>query len=144
VITWEQAPSLGFADLIESHTDVAGDQSLYNLYFLWAMNRATYEGLPGDLRAVIDANSGLMASAWAGRAHDTGDAEGRIAMEDAGNTIAEMSPELTAEVAALGEAVIADWIAEMDARGLDGAALVAAARAAMAAEKGSAPGPYSD
>lgn len=144
VITWEQAPSLGFADLIESHTDIAGDQSLYNLYFLWAMNRAVYEGLPDDLRAVIDANSGLMASAWAGRAHDTGDAEGRIAMEDAGNTIAEMSPELTAEIAARGEAVIADWIAEMDARGLDGAALVTAARAAVALETGSAPGPYTD
>ena len=144
VITWEQAPSLGFADLIESHTDVAGDQSLYNLYFLWAMNRGVYEALPQDLRAVIDANSGLMASAWAGRAHDTGDAEGRIAMADAGNTIAEMSPALTAEIATLGEAVIADWIAEMDARGLDGAGLVDAARAAVALETGSAPGPYTD
>jgi TRAP-type C4-dicarboxylate transport system substrate-binding protein len=144
VITWEQAPSLGFADLIESHTDVAGDQSLYNLYFLWAMNRAVYEGLPDDLREVIDANSGLMASAWAGRAHDTGDAEGRIAMEDAGNTIVEMSPALTADIATLGEVVITDWIAEMDARGFDGAALVAAARAAVASEKGSAPEPYSD
>jgi TRAP-type C4-dicarboxylate transport system substrate-binding protein len=108
------------------------------------MNREVYEGLPEDLRAVIDANSGLMASAWAGRAHDTGDADGRNAMEDAGNIIAEMSPELTAEIAALGEAVIADWIAEVDGRGLDGAALVAAARAAVAAEAGSAPGPYRD
>jgi TRAP-type C4-dicarboxylate transport system substrate-binding protein len=144
VITWEQAPSLRLDELTDSHTDVAGDYSLYNLYFLWAMNREVYEGLPEDLRAVIDANSGLMASAWAGRAHDTGDADGRNAMEDAGNTIAEMSPELTAEIAALGEAVIADWIAEVDGRGLDGAALVAAARAAVAAEAGSAPGPYRD
>lgn len=144
VITWEQAPSLGFAELIDSHTDVAGDQSLYNLYFLWAMNRGVYAALPPDLRAVIDANSGMMASAWAGRAHDTGDAEGRIAMEDAGNTIATLSPEVTAEIAALGEAVIADWITEMDARGLDGAGLVAAARAAIAAETGSAPGLYSE
>jgi TRAP-type transport system periplasmic protein len=44
----------------------------------------------------------------------------------------------------LGEAVIADWIAEMDARGLDGAGLVDAARAAVALETGSAPGPYTD
>ena len=134
VITWEQAPSLRLDELTESHTDVAGNRSLYNLYFLWAMNRDVYEGLPPDLRAVIDANSGLMASAWAGRAHDTGDAEGRLAMEEAGNTIAEMSPDLTAEIEALGDQVIADWIAEADARGLDGAALVEAARAAVAAE----------
>jgi TRAP-type C4-dicarboxylate transport system substrate-binding protein len=144
VITWEQAPSLWLDELTDSHTDVAGDYSLYNLYFLWAMNRAVYEGLPDDLRAVIDANSGLMASAWAGRAHDTGDAEGRMAMEDAGNIIAEMSPELTAEIVALGDQVTADWIVEADSRGLDGAALVAAARAAVAAEAGSAPGPYAD
>lgn len=143
VITWEQAPSLGFADLIDSHTDVAGDQSLYNLYFLWAMNRGVYDALPPDLKAVIDANSGLMASAWAGRAHDIGDVEGRIAMEDAGNIITQMTPELTAEIMAQGETVIAEWIAEMDARGLNGAHLVAAARAAVAAEKGTAPGPYS-
>ncbi|MHA7887352.1 TRAP transporter substrate-binding protein [Roseicyclus sp.] len=144
VITWEQAPSLRLDELTESHTDVAGDHSLYNLYFLWAMNRDSYEGLPPDLRAVIDANSGLMASAWAGRAHDIGDAAGRLAMEEAGNTIAEMSPELTAEIAALGDQVIADWILEANARGLDGAALVAAARAAVEAETGSAPGPYAD
>jgi hypothetical protein len=79
-----------------------------------------------------------MASAWAGRAHDIGDAEGRLAMEEAGNTIAEMSPALTAEIVALGETVIADWIAEAEGRGLDGAALVAAARAAVAAETGRA------
>ena len=144
VITWEQAPSLRLNELTNSHTDVAGDYSLYNLYFLWAMNRGVYEALPPDLRAVIDANSGLMASAWAGRAHDTGDAAGRQAMEDAGNTIAEISPEVTAEIAALGDAVITDWIAEANGRGLDGAALVAAARAAVAAELGSAPGPYTD
>lgn len=144
VITWEQAPSLRLDELTESHTDVAGDHSLYNLYFLWAMNRATYEGLAPDLRAVIDANSGLMASAWAGRAHDMGDAEGRDAMEDAGNTIAEMSPGLTAEVQAVGREVIETWIEEVNARGLDGAALVEAARDAVAAETGSAPGPYTD
>jgi len=144
VITWEQAPSLRLDELTDSHTDVAGDRSLYNLYFLWAMNRDVYEGLPEDLRAVIDANSGLMASAWAGRAHDIGDAAGRMAMEDAGNIIAEMSPDLTAEIQALGDLVIADWITEAEGRGLDGTALVAAARAAVEAEAGSAPDPYGD
>ena len=141
VITWEQAPSLKLDELTDSHTDVAGDKALYNLYFLWAMNRDVYDGLPDDLRAVIDANSGAMASAWAGRAHDIGDAEGRTAMVASGNEIAELSPEVTAEIVALGEAVTADWIAEMDGKGFDGAALVGDARAAVAAhgQAGSAP-----
>ncbi|CUH38809.1 TRAP transporter solute receptor, DctP family [Jannaschia seosinensis] len=131
VITWEQAPSLKLDELTDSHTDVAGDRSLYNLYFLWAMNRDVYEGLDPELRAVIDANSGAMAAAWAGRAHDTGDALGREAMIASGNQIAILSPKVTAEIAALGDAVTADWITEMDAKGFEGATLVEDAQAAM-------------
>jgi TRAP-type C4-dicarboxylate transport system substrate-binding protein len=133
VITWEMAPSLKLDELTDSHTDVAGDKALYNLYFLWAMNKDSYAALPDDLKAVIDANSGLMASEWAGRAHDEGDAVGRQVMLDAGNQISELSPEVTAQMVALGDAVIDEWIAEANAKGLDGAALVTAARAAVAA-----------
>lgn len=136
VITWEQAPSLKLDELTDSHTDVAGDRSLYNLFFLWAMNKDVYEGLDPELQAVIDANSGLMASAWAGRAHDIGDAESREVMVASGNQIAELSPEVTDEIKALGDTVIEDWIAEMDAKGLDGAGLVRDAQAAVVANIG--------
>ncbi|MEM1099989.1 MAG: TRAP transporter substrate-binding protein [Pseudomonadota bacterium] len=138
VITWEMSPSLKLDELTDSHTDIAGDRSLYNLYFIWAMNKATYEGLPDDLKAVIDANSGLMASAWAGRAHDTGDVDGRAAMAAAGNEIAVMSETETARIAALGEEVISDWVAEMATKGLDGQMLVEDARAAVASTVGEA------
>lgn len=135
VITYEQAPSLKLDELTDSHTDVAGDKSLYNLFFIWAMNKDKYESLPDDLKAVIDANSGEMASAWAGRAHDTGDAVGRDALEEAGHTAAQLSEEVTDEIRALGDEVIAEWIAQMDEKGYDGAALVADARAAVAATR---------
>ena len=131
VITWEMSPSLKLDELTDSHTDVAGEKSLYNLYFIWAMNKAKYESLPDDLKAVIDANSGLMASAWAGRAHDTGDVTGRAAMADGGNEIAEMSPQLSDRIRTLGDEVIAEWIVEMDGKGLDGGALISDARAAV-------------
>jgi len=133
VITWEMSPSLKLNELTDSHTDVAGEKSLYNLYFIWAMNKDVYEGLPDDLKAVIDANSGLMASAWAGRAHDTGDIEGRELMEADGNVIAELSEAETARIRELGEAVTAAWIEEVTARGLDGAMLVEDAQAAVSA-----------
>jgi TRAP-type C4-dicarboxylate transport system substrate-binding protein len=131
VITWEMAPSLKLNELTDSHTDVAGDQSLYNLYFIWAMNKDRYAGLPDDLKAVIDANSGLMTSAWAGRAHDIGDQEGRAVMVSSGNQIAEMSQPETARVQALGAQVTAEWIEDMTSKGLDGAGLVEDARAAV-------------
>lgn len=133
VITYEQAPSLKLDELTDSHTDVSGDKSLYNLYFLWAMNKDVYESLPDDLKAVIDANSGEMASAWAGRAHDTGDAEGREVLLAAGNVEGVLSPEETARVQALGDEVIAEWIEDMNAKGYDGAQLVEDARAAVEA-----------
>ena len=138
VITWEMAPSLKLDELTDSHTDVAGEDALYNLYFLWAMNKDVYDALPDDLKAVIDANSGLMASRWAGKAHDTGDAVGRSVMEDAGNEIAVMSEDETARIKALGDKVRADWIAAMDAQGYDGAALVQDATDAMTAARGTA------
>ncbi len=131
VITWEMSPSLKLNELTDSHTDVAGDRALYNLYFIWAMNKDVYDAMPYDLRAVIDANSGMMASMWAGRAHDTGDIVGRDVMAADGNQIAELSEDETARIKALGEAVTANWIVEMDAKGYNGAALVDAAQAAV-------------
>ncbi|WP_136440066.1 TRAP transporter substrate-binding protein [Pacificoceanicola onchidii] len=124
VITWEMSPSLKLDELTDSHTDVAGENSLYNLYFIWAMNKEKYESLPDDLRAIIDANSGLETSAWAGRAHDTGDADGKAIMTASGNEIATLSEAATAEIRAKGDEVIADWIVEMNGRGLPGEALV--------------------
>lgn len=133
VITWEMSPSLKLNELTDSHTDVAGDRALYNLYFIWAMNKDVYEGMPEDLRAIIDANSGMMASQWAGRAHDTGDIVGRELMAADGNEIATLSEEETARIMALGTQVTLDWIDEMDAKGYDGAALVRAAQDAVTA-----------
>lgn len=132
VITWEMSPSLKLNELTDSHTDVAGDRALYNLYFIWAMNKDVYEGMPDDLRAIIDANSGMIASRWAGRAHDTGDVTGRELMAADGNQIAQLSEAETARIRELGASVTQSWIAEMDAKGYDGAALVAAAQAAVA------------
>lgn len=136
VITWEMAPSLKLDELTDSHTDVAGEKSLYNLYFIWAMNRKVYEGLPDDLRAVIDANSGFETSAWAGRAHDIGDEWGQGLMEDSGNEIAVISAAETAKIEALGQQVVSEWIADMTSKGLDGAALIQDARAAVEATRG--------
>ncbi|MCT4607879.1 MAG: TRAP transporter substrate-binding protein [Pelagimonas sp.] len=132
VIPWEIAPSLKLDELTDSHTDVAGDHALYNLYFIWAMNKDVYESLPDDLRAVIDANSGLETSAWAGRALDIGDAEGKAVIEQTDNQIATLSESETAIIRAAGDQVISNWISEMEGNGLPGTQLVDDARAMIA------------
>lgn len=131
IIPWEIAPSLKLDELADTHTEVSGGMSLYNLYFIWAMNKAKYDSLPDDLKAVIDANSGLMAAAWAGRAHDHGDALGKEAIAAHGNEIVEFDAGEVAKMQAIGAEVTAEWIEAADAKGLDGAALVEDARTFM-------------
>ncbi|TRW95115.1 TRAP transporter substrate-binding protein [Paracoccus sp. M683] len=131
VIPWELAPSLKLNELAPAHTDVAGEMSFYNLFLVWGMNQATYDALPDDLKLVIDANSGFATSAWAGRALDIGDAEGRRQMEQAGNAITQLSPEVTRQMHELGDQVIAGWATDMTAKGLDAQGLLSDARAAV-------------
>ncbi|KAG1647337.1 Solute-binding protein [Nymphon striatum] len=131
VITWEMSPSLKLDELTDSHTDVAGDKALYNLYFIWAMNKDKYDSMPADLQAIIDANSGE----WAGRAHDEGDVVGKQVMTADGNEIGVLSEAETARIMALGEEVTAEWIAEATDKGLAGAALVEDAKAFLPAPK---------
>jgi TRAP-type C4-dicarboxylate transport system substrate-binding protein len=132
VIPWEVLPSLRVEELAEYHTEVGGDRSLYNTFFLWGMNRDVYAGLPDDLRAVIDEFSGIEASAWAGRAMDQGDDLAREAIAARGNTIVTIEGETLAQMQEIGAEVTAAWIEEMNGLGLDGAQLVEDARAAVA------------
>ncbi|MEO1549480.1 MAG: TRAP transporter substrate-binding protein [Pseudomonadota bacterium] len=132
VIPWEIVPALKVQELANSHTQIGGDRSLYNTYFIWAMNKASYDRLPDDLKAVLDANTGLEASAWAGRAMDEGDVRGLAATESAGNAIVTLSEAEVAKIKALGADLTAAWIADMDEKGLPGAAMVEDAAALVA------------
>lgn len=129
VIPWEVVPALRVEELAEAHTQIGGDRALYNTFFIWAMNRDTYEGLPDDLRAIIDANSGIETSAWAGRAMDQGDDIAYEAISARGNTIVTLEEDVVAEMRVIGEELTQAWIEEMDGLGLPGAEMVETARA---------------
>jgi TRAP-type C4-dicarboxylate transport system substrate-binding protein len=93
------------------------------------MNKAKYEALPDDLKAIIDAESGAKLSKFATQVMWDEDAPARAIAEKAGNTIVELD---AAEVARWKDAagpVIERWIADMDGKGLDGAALIEQAKA---------------
>jgi len=132
VIPWEVVPALRVEELAENHTQIGGDRALYNTYFIWAMNPDTYAGLPDDLKAVIDANSGIETSAWAGRAMDEGDDVAEAAIRERGNTIVTLGDDVVAELRTVGEEVTQRWIAEMTGLGLDGQQLVDDASALVA------------
>lgn len=132
VIPYEIVPPLKVHELADSHTQIGGDRALYNTFFIWGMNKASYDALPDDLKAVIDANSGAETSAWAGRAMDEGDAIGVGIIGGTDNKIHTLDEGLVAELRAIGDAQTAAWIEEVTAKGLPGQEMVDFAKTAVA------------
>ena len=120
VIPWEIVVPLKVRELADSHSVPAGDRSLYNTFFIWAMNKNSYNKLPDDLTAVIDSNSGIDASGWAGRAMDEGDARSITVTEGTDNVIHNLSDEETNKLKELSASLASDWVKEMNEKGLDG------------------------
>ncbi len=132
VIPWEVAKPLKVAELVNSHTDFDSSRGFYTAFFVFVMNKARYDALPEDLKAVIDANSGRETSQWVGRVMDEGDAPGIQAAEAAGNAIRKLPPAEVARWKAAAAPLVDAWVAEMDGKGYDGTAMVAEAKALIA------------
>ncbi len=120
VIPWEVTTPLKVAELVDAHTSFSGDRGLYTSFFVFAMNKDTYDGLPDDLKKIVDANSGRETSRWVGRVMDEGDAPGLKAAQDRGNKMIVLDEAETARWKQASEPVVEGWIAEMNAKGLDG------------------------
>ena len=128
VIPWEVTKTLRVAELVNTHTQFSGDRALYTATFVLAMNRAKYESLPDDLKAVIDRNSGLAVSAEAGRVMDAGDPPARQVAVDRNNDIVTLNEKETARWREASKGVEAAWIAEMTGKDIDARALVQEAK----------------
>lgn len=131
-LPYEVALPLKVHELTTSHTEIGGERGLYTAVFLFAMNKARYESLPVDLRAVIDANSGIPLAKQIGRVWDEAERPGRAAAEAAGATFNRIEGEELKRWQDATAGVTATWIAEMNAAGHNGQALVDAARALIA------------
>ena len=132
VVPWEVTTSLRVAELVNTHTLFSGNRSLYVTMFIFAMNKAKYDSLPPDLKKVIDANSGLEVSKWAGRVMDEGDVPGREAAVKRGNTLVTLDPAETARWRKAAEPLYDQWIAEMKGKGINGQLLIDDAKAMIA------------
>lgn len=133
-IPWEVTLPLKISELVNTHTEFSGDRGLYTATFILAMNKDSYAALPDDLKAVIDRHSGVEAAALFGRAMDEVDVIGRAKAVEAGATITVLDEAEVARWRAASTGVVDRWVAEMTGRGVDGAALVQAAQALIAAE----------
>ena len=127
-IPWEVTPALKVSELAKNHTTFSGKNGLYTQTFVVAMNKASYDALPDDLKKVIDANSGMETAAFFGRVMDEGDAAGKAIAEKLGNNIIVLDEAETQRWKDAAEPLIEGWEAEMDGKGKDGKALVEEAR----------------
>lgn len=127
-IPWEVTPALKVSELVQNHTGFSGKNGLYTLTFVFAMNQDAYDKLPDDLKAVIDANSGMEAAAMLGRTMDQGDEIGLSIAQKLNNNIITLDEAETQRWKDAATPLIEAWQAEMDAKGLDGKALVEEAR----------------
>jgi len=133
VIPWEVTKSLKITELVNNHTGFASTPGLYTATFILTMNNDSYNNLPDDLKAVIDANSGVEVAAMFGRVMDEGDVVELERAKAHGNNIIVLDDAEKARWMEAAKPVVTDWLAEMDKLGIDGQALIDSAKALIAA-----------
>ncbi len=125
VIPYEVAPGLKIDELAKFTAEPdRSAPALYTALFVVPMNKAKYDSLPADLKAVIDKNSGREFSAFMGRTQGGNDVPGKEKLIAGGHQITVIQKaELDAWKKASSN-IDEEWIADMNKRGLNGAALV--------------------
>ena len=132
VVPWEVVPAIKLHELVTFHTEIPGSPTLYVTSFFLAMNKAKYEGLPDDVRKVIDDTTGMVFATDAGNMWDTAGAEVAKMVKDKGNTILTLSDADKASWMKTCEPITAAWVEEMKGKNIDAAALVDSAKALLA------------
>ena len=133
VIPWEVVPAVKVQELVRFHTEIPGSPTLYTASFFLAMNKARYEAMPADARAVIDACSGQAFADMAGPMWDNeATAVSAMVRARSGNTISAISEEEKQRWIKATEPVHTAWIEQVKARGIDGAKMIADARRLVA------------
>jgi TRAP-type C4-dicarboxylate transport system substrate-binding protein len=125
VIPFEVAPGLKVHELTKFSTETEKTSpALYTTVFVVPMNKAKYESLPADLKAVIDKNSGREFSAYLGTTQEGNDVPSRkIFAETAGYTMTTL-PHAELERWKKATSTLDDeWIADMNKRGFQGQAM---------------------
>nr|WP_259993468.1 TRAP transporter substrate-binding protein [Sulfitobacter sp. S190] len=129
-IPWEVTGALKVPELVGHHTEFEGN-ALYTLTFVLAMNKDKFDSLDPELQQVIEDNSGLEFSIFAGGTMQDADGPSRDAAVAAGNNIVTVSGDDLESWRTVSQPIYDEWIAEMDGKGIDGQALIDEARSLM-------------
>lgn len=130
VIPYEVGPSIKIDELAKFTAEPdRNDHALYTALFVVPMNKAKYDSLPADLKAVIDKNSGREFSAFLGKTQAGNDVPGKEKMIKGGHTITVIEKSELENWKKASSSIDDEWIADMNKKGIDGAVLYRDAQA---------------
>jgi len=123
IVPDEIVPAIKANELTRFHSETdPSEAAIYTTTLLFAMNKARYEGLSATQKKVLDANSGVELSGWAGKIFSEADAVGKASLDPKSiNVIPQTEIKAWQDLA---QPVIRRWVDEMNQRGADGNALL--------------------
>ena len=128
--TWELVPAVKLQEVTKYHMEGPANQPAFTQNpLVMLMNKQKYDGLPPDVKAVLDKASGTFLVELAGTAWDKAIVDGRKTATDAGNKTLVVKPEDYDAMRKASASVETEWATDVAPKGLDGAALVKEVRA---------------
>jgi TRAP-type C4-dicarboxylate transport system substrate-binding protein len=135
LIPWEIIPALKIQDMTKYQIEGPNHERFGTTTFQISMNQSTWDSLPPDLQEVINKNSGDEFAKEVGQVWRNSEDGGIKVAVDSGNELISLTEEEMAKFRTALEPVVQRWIDDVTAKGIDGKALVDAARAAIAKHK---------
>lgn len=129
---WEALPATKLHEIAKYHTEAEDNTPrLANTIFIFGMNEKKYDSLTPAQKKVIDNNSGLAASEWAGKSFDDALVKFRDMARAGGNKFIMLDSK---EIARWEKATANQdeaWVKEVTNKGADGKKLLSEARALL-------------
>lgn len=133
LIPWEIIPALHIQESTQYQIEGVDETRFGNTTFQVSMNLDKWNSLPADIQAIFTEKSGRDWVKQVGEIWRASDDHGIKVATDAGNTHITLSADETAAFQEVLEPVVDRWVEEVTGNGIDGAGLVAKARAEIAA-----------
>lgn len=132
LVPFEIMPPLKLHELTTMSVEGRNKERFGTSVFLYAMNQDSYNSLPDDLKKIVDEHSGTEFSIAMGEAWDAAEVPGKTLQYETGGELVRLDDEQTANIAKMGEEIVARWVEEVESKGIRGKSLALWARSAVA------------
>ena len=129
LIPWTIMRPFRLHEVTQYHTEVSFSCAL----FLMTMNKARYDGLPAEIRTIIDETTGMALAQRLGRLWQDDEQPGRAIALERGHSIVPLAEAERERWRSALQPVTDGWVEQVNAMGHDGEAMLTDARRLVAA-----------